>query len=220
VSWLAPGNRGDAPFLPPSVRYCARHLDWVPDRVVGDMGDIHQAAQRDRRQHLAVGVLTRLRPDMKLIAPFESGPVAVCAQGQRLDWLGYEARDRRHWFGVREPEALCACCWGASRCPRQFSYAPEAHEILLGTVPLASRVAQRLLQQVRPWIEPAQSYEKNQLGLGAMFLNSLRLTWTLGLLADTVVVLRAHALLKHRPVAPLLAELLPRQLPLDLDEEK
>jgi len=26
--------------------------------------------------------------------------------------------------------------------------------------------AQRLLPQVRPWIEPAQSFEKNQLGLG------------------------------------------------------
>jgi len=166
VSWLAPGNRGDALFLPPSVRYCARHLDWVPELVVGDMGYINQAAQRELRQHWGVGVLTRLRPDMNLITPFEPGPVAVCAQGQRLEWLGYEARDRLHWFGVRTPEALCACCWEASRCPRQFSYPPEAHEILLGTVPLASPVAQRLLQQVRPWIEPAQSYEKNQLGWG------------------------------------------------------
>jgi hypothetical protein len=53
-----------------------------------------------------------------------------------------------------------------------------------------------------------------------VFLNSLRLTWTLGLLADTVVLLRAHALLRCRSVAPLLAELLPTQLPLDLEEEK
>lgn len=220
VSWLAPGNRGDALFLPPSVRYCARHLDWVPELVVGDMGYINQAAQRELRQHWGVGVLTRLRPDMNLIAPFESGPVAVCAHGQQLEWLGYEARDRLHWFGVRAPESLCACCWEASRCARQFSYAPEAHEILFGTVPLATPVAQRLLQQVRPWIEPAQSYEKNQLGLGKMFLNSLRLTWTLGLLADTVVLLRAHALLSRRPVESLLAELLPQQLPLDLEDEK
>jgi hypothetical protein len=102
VSWLAAGNRGDALFLPPSVRYCARHLDWVPDLVVGDMGYINQAAQRDLRQHWNVGVLTRLRPDMKLIEPFEPGPVVVCAQGQRLEWLGYEARDHLHWFGVRE----------------------------------------------------------------------------------------------------------------------
>lgn len=104
VSWLAPGNRGDALFLPPSVRYCARHLDWVPELVVGDMGYISQDTQRDLRQRWGVGVLTRLRPDMNLIAPFEPGPVAVCAQGQRLEWLGYEAGDHLHWFGVRAPE--------------------------------------------------------------------------------------------------------------------
>ncbi|MBE0540973.1 MAG: hypothetical protein IH623_06280 [Verrucomicrobia bacterium] len=44
-------------------------------------------------------------------------------------------------------------------------------------LPLNTRPAQRLLQQVRPWIEPAQSYEKNQLGFGQMFFNSLRFTW-------------------------------------------
>jgi hypothetical protein len=215
-----PGNRGDALFLPPSVRYCARHLDWVPDLVVGDRGYIHQAAPRELRQHWGVGVRPRLRPDMNLLAPFESGPVAGCAQGQRLEWRGDEARARLHWFGVRAPEALCACGWEASRCARQFSYAPEAHKILLGPVPLAAPAAQRLLPQVRPWIEPAPACEKNQLGLGKMFRNSLRLTWTVGLLADTVVLWRAQALLNRRPVVSLWAELLPRQLPLDWEEEQ
>jgi hypothetical protein len=56
-------------------------------------------------------------------------------------------------------------------------YVAGQHETRLGLLPLASRVAQRLLRQVRPWIEPAQSFEKNQLGLGQMFFNSLRLTW-------------------------------------------
>jgi hypothetical protein len=65
-------------------------------------------------------------------------------------------------------------------------------------VPLNTPSARRLLQQVRRWIEPAQSYEKNQLGLSAMFLNCLRLTWCMALLADAAVLLRAHALL-HAP---------------------
>jgi hypothetical protein len=30
---------------------------------------------------------------------------------------------------------------------------------------MSTRVTPRLPKQVRPWIEPAQSYEKNQLGL-------------------------------------------------------
>jgi hypothetical protein len=74
------------------------------------------------------------------------------------------------------------------------------------------------LQQVRPWIEPAQAYEKNQLGLGQMFLNSLRLTWCMALLADAVVLLRAHALL-HAPASEpaLLRELAPWQAELNFD---
>jgi hypothetical protein len=40
---------------------------------------------------------------------------------------------------------------------------------LLGLLPLNTLAARRLLQQVRPWIEPAQSYEKNQLDWGRCF---------------------------------------------------
>ena len=57
---------------------------------------------------------------------------------------------------------------------------------------------QRLLQQVRPLFEPALSYEKNQLDLSQAFLNNLRLTWTLSLLADAAGLLRASSLL-HLP---------------------
>ena len=87
---------------------------------------------------------------------------------------------------------LCALL-ASRRCPRHFGYAAGAHETLLGLLPLASRVAQRLLRQVRPWIEPAQSFEKNQLGLGQMFFNSLRLTWQMSLWADSAVLLRTMA---------------------------
>src|SRR2546426_2248295 len=63
-----------------------------------------------------------------------------------------------------------------------------------------------------PWIEPAQSYEKNQLGLGQMFFNSLPLTWCMALLADAAVLLRAHALLRAPAVErALLCKLAPKQ---------
>jgi hypothetical protein len=77
--------------------------------------------------------------------------------------------------------------------------------------------SQRLLQQVRPWIEPAQSYEKNQLGLSQVFFNSLQLTWIMFLLADAAVLLRAHALLQPAPVVDPLHELRPQQLPLEFE---
>jgi len=69
-----------------------------------------------------------------------------------------------------------------------------------------------MLQKMRPWIDPTQSYEKNQLGLSQVFLNSLRLTWTMCLLADAVSIIRARALLEKPPVDFPLRELLPQQM--------
>jgi hypothetical protein len=77
-------------------------------------------------------------------------------------------------------------------------------------------MAQRVLQQVRPWIEPAQSFEKNLLGLGEVFPNGLRFTWAMALLADTAVLLRARALLGRPVPRSLLAGLMPVQLSLEL----
>lgn len=216
ISWAVPANRGEALFLRPSLDYCNQRLAWLPSLVVGDMAYINLKVQRDLRERLGVGVLTKLRPDMNLIPPFEPGPVAVCAQGQPLSWLGLEAADQLHWFGVTETSPLCPQCWEQTTCARQFSYSPATHEILFGQIPLASHTARRLLEKVRPWIEPAQAYEKNQLGLSHMFLNSLRFTWMACLLADAVVLLRAHALLSQPPTDRSLSVLAPNQLNLGL----
>jgi hypothetical protein len=91
---------------------------------------------------------------------------------------------------------------------------------LFGLLPLASRPAQRLLQQVRPWIEPAQSFEKNQLGLSQMFFNSLRLAWQMSLWADSAVLLRTMAWLDSPAEIHLLAPLIARQMELGLDDAK
>ena len=72
----------------------------------------------------------------------------------------------------------------------------------------------------RPWVEASQSYEKNQLGLNAMFFNSLRLTWQMSLPADAVLLLRARALLGQPTVKPHLYELTPDQLFLDLPHDE
>jgi hypothetical protein len=183
------------------------------------MGYISMGKQKDIREQLGVAVITKMRADMKLIPPFEPGPEAVCRQGQQLEWLGYDHGDQSQWFGVTQLDPLCRCCWEESHCARQFNYASSNHEILLGRVPLSSRVAQTLLNEVRPWIEPAQSFEKRQLGLGKMFLNSLRLTWVMALLVDTVVLLRAYALIHHPKAAAEMFELLPEQLPLPFNGE-
>ena len=212
VSWLAPAHRGDALFLEPSLRYCQGHLDWRPDIVVGDMAYINLKRQQSIRERMNVAVVTKLRPDMTLLDEFDDGPVMTCDQGQPLEWLGLDLRDQLHWFGVRQSDPLCSSCWQRSTCAQEFSFPPGRHEILYGLIPLSSRIAQVLLKQVRPWIEAAQSYEKNQLGLAKVFLNGLRLAWSHGLLADAVALMRAQAVLCKPPPEPsMLRELAAKQ---------
>lgn len=218
MTWAAPGNRDDVLFLEPSLRYCHRHLEFTPDLVVTDMAYTDLAMQRRLREQLHVGMVTRLRPNLNLSRHIEPALMLRCRQGQPLRWLGLHEKEQLHWFAVDDQQPLCPFCWEQSQCPRQFSFTPADHEIVLGTIPLNTAVAQKLLRQVRSWIEAAQSYEKNQLGLGRMFLNSLHLTWTVALLADTVSLLRAHALLRRAPAKPLLTELMPTQTALDLDD--
>ena len=216
VSWAAPASRGEALFLEPSVRYCLRTLAWTPDIVVGDMAYVSLQTQRRLREQLHVAMLTKFRPDMLLPEAFDDSSTMTCDHGQARRWLGLNEVEQLHWFGVTDADPLCTWCWQRSSCPRHFSFAPREHEILYGTSPVSSRVGQQLLRQARSWIEATQSYEKNQLGLSQVFLNSLRLTWIFCLLADTVALLRAQAFLTQPRRAPLLHQLLPRQMQMEL----
>ena len=212
MSWAVPANRGEALFLLPSLSYCKRRLGWLPKWVVGDMAYSNLAIRRRIREEMDVAVVTRFRADMNLVEPYMDNAVPRCHQGELLEWLHYDPATKEQWFGVRPPGELCRWCWEAARCPREFSYPAARHEILLGQVPHGSWLARHLIDRVRPWVEPAQSYEKHQLGLKSFFLNSLQLTWVMCLLADTVVLLRTKALLSSPPQKKLLADLLPNQL--------
>jgi hypothetical protein len=219
VSWAAPANRGDVLFLESSLRYSQNRLEFLPDLVIADMAYINLGMQRRVREQMHVGILTALRPDFDLPKSVEPGLLLTCTQGQKLEWLGLHEPEQLHWFGVRETHPLCPWCPEQSRCGREFSFSPQEHEIVFGTIPLKSRVAKRLLGGVRGWIEAAQSYEKNQLGLNLLFLNSLRLCWIMSLLADTVCLLRARAFLGTPLFHPPLFRLFPKQLPLLLETD-
>jgi hypothetical protein len=218
VSWAAPAHVPEGYLLKPSLRYCHQRLGWKPAIVTGDLAYIHQATKKEIRERWQVAVVTRLKSDMSIVEPFDDWDKLSCQHGQPLQWLGYEPAEQTHWFGVPPGESLCGCCWEASRCPREFAYPAALHETLLGLLPLNTIVARRLLKQVRSWIEPTQAFEKNILGLRQVFLNSLRLTWTVSLLADAVALLRAQALLMAPKGESLLERLLPRQLNLALND--
>jgi len=217
VSWLAPADVPEGYLLKPSIHYCWRRLRWRPDIVVGDLGYIHGQTKREIRQTWNVAVVTKMKADMSIIAPFESTRCVTCPQGQPLQWLEYNEQEDRHCFGVRAREPLCEQCWEASSCSREFNYSPAHHETLLGLLPLCTLPAQQLLRQARSWIEPCQSFEKNLLRLNSQFLNSLRLAWSVGLIVDAAVLLRTFALLESPRSSSSLEKLFPKQGSLDLD---
>jgi hypothetical protein len=133
--------------------------------------------------------------------PFNLSQSARIAKpgSSRVHWLGFDEINQEQWFGVRASRTLCASCWECHSCPREFAFPAINHEILPGQIPQASFLAQHLREKVRPWIEPAQSYEKNQLGLSSFFFNSLQIAWVMFLLADAVALLPAQALLGNPP---------------------
>jgi hypothetical protein len=215
VSWLAPANVSEGGLLKPSVQYCWSRLGWRPDIIVGDLAYIRGQTKREIREKWKVAVVTKMKPDMSIIAPFENTRCVTCPQGQPLQWLEYSEEEDRHFFGVRAADSLCGQCWEVSNCSREFDYPPSHHETLLGLIPLSTLPAQQLIKQARSWIEPCQSFEKNLLGLNSQFLNSLRLAWCLGLIVDAVVLLRNLALLQGDSQTNLLQQLLPKQSILD-----
>ena len=217
ISWAAPAHVPEGYLLKASVQQCHRRFEWCPDIVVGDLGYLHQETKKEIRQKWNVAVVTKLKTGMNLVEPFDSWNQISCDQGQMLHWMMYDPVDQTHCFAPPGKESLCQWCWERSTCPREFWYRADASETLLGMLPLSTSAAQRLLKQVRSWIEPTQSYEKNQLGLNQMFLNSLRIAWILTLLTDSVALLRALAFFEQRQNATcILPGLLPRQIELGL----
>lgn len=211
VCWAAPAHVPEGCLLKPSLWYCRQRLGWWPDIVVGDMGYIHQATKRAIRTEWQIAVLTRLKKDMQQASPYHPQRPMRCPQGQRLAWLSYDADPGQQWFGVLDPEPLCARCWQEEGCPREFAFQVAPHETFLGMIPLNTAAGWRLVHSARSWVEAAQSFEKIQLGLESVFLNSLALTWTLSLLADSAALLRNLAQLRPAPKPNLLHELLPTQ---------
>ena len=197
-----------------------RHDLRRPGIVVADMGDLSAPSKQAVRAGWQCAAVTKLRTDMKLVPPYVNAARVECPQGQRLEWWEYEPASGQQWFRVPVEPELCAHCREAASCPRHFGCAGGQHETLLGLLALASRVAQRLLRQVRPWIEPAQSFEKNLLGLGQRFFNSLRLTWQMSLWTDSAVLLRTMVWLDTPTESSLLSGLQARQLELELTAEK
>lgn len=85
VSWVAPANVYEGAFLVPSLRHCDRRWSWWPRYVVADMGYVSAQLKKRCRENWQVAVLTHLRADINLCAPFQSERQARVHKGSRSD---------------------------------------------------------------------------------------------------------------------------------------
>ena len=88
VSWVTPANVYDGTLLIPTLHYCQRRWGWWPRIVVGDMGYMAAEIKAQCRQRWQVAVVTRLRSDMKLVAPYVAWNRAECHQGGAVAMVG------------------------------------------------------------------------------------------------------------------------------------
>jgi hypothetical protein len=66
---------------------------------------------------------------------------------------------------------------------------PLVDEHRFGIIPLHTKVAQKLLQQIRLQVERGFENEKNKLSLNRFFINSLKMAKIIGYLTDACQVL-------------------------------
>jgi hypothetical protein len=66
MSWVAPANIGDMPFLLPTLQYGSRFFEFTPAFVVGDMAHINLATHTRLREQLQIGVITKLPANYNL----------------------------------------------------------------------------------------------------------------------------------------------------------
>ena len=177
-----------------------------------------QAATQEQpcRERGRGAIRPKLRRDMRLGPPSGAWAQAACPPGEPLRWLGCDGRAGEPGCGGGAGPELCRCGWAAARGPQPLAHPPEEHETWLGRRPLASRPAQQVLQQVRPWIAPAPSFENNQRGWSAVCCNRLRFPWARARLAEAAGLLRARARLGRPPTRQLQAGWMPPQLALEL----
>ena len=140
--------------------------------------------------------------------------------GRRADVAGLRWPGRGTRVGRRRGTGAVRVRLGGEALPASICTSASRRRDIAGpTAAGASRWAQQVLRQVRPWIEPSQTFEKNPPGLGDVFFKSLRFTWTTALLADAAVSLRARALLGRPIPRHLLGGLIPSPLTRELETE-
>lgn len=196
VTIVKPANAGDGDVLTEMIPLWPSELP-LP-LIVADMGYIKSERKKILRENYHIALITRVPVSMKRPDNFDlqSDGCPTCFWGQRLTHDHFDFDKQIHLYLKPEAGMQCAYCPFVASCPQEFLFSPEIYETYLGAQPLHTRLAQKLLQFVRPLIEPTFSEDKNRFMLKSLFINSLALAEFTSLLVDLTKLVTILARLK------------------------
>ena len=178
------------------IQNVQKELSLHIDIVVGDMGYISSDHKRELRKQSQTAVITRVRENMFPPKEYVDHGCPECPEGIPLSWDGYDLDTERHRYIAPTDHAACKACRLHGGCYQEHSINPLTDEHRFGIIPLHTKVAQRLLQKIRPQVERGFENDKNKLSLNRFFANSLKIAKIIGYLTDACQILLLFAEMK------------------------
>ncbi|MEI9478218.1 MAG: hypothetical protein WCO26_16800 [Deltaproteobacteria bacterium] len=164
--------------------------------VVRDMGYIRSDHKRELRKQSQMAVITKVRENMFPPEEYVDYGCQECPEGILLSRDGYDLNTEMHQYIAPTDHAACKVCRLNGSCYQELSISPLTDVHCFGIIPLHTKVAQRLLQQIRPQLERGCENDKNKLSLNRFFTNSLKVAKIIGYLTDACQILLLFAEMK------------------------
>ena len=153
VSFIEPANVYEGNLLNPMIQNAEKELSLHIDIVVGDMGYISSDHKRELRKQFHTAVITKLRENMFPPEEYADYGCPECPEGVPLSWDGYDLDTEMHQYLAPTDHATCKVCRLHGSCYQELSISPFMDEHRFGIIPLHTKVAKRLLQQIRPQVK-------------------------------------------------------------------
>jgi len=196
VSFVESANVYEGNLLNPMIQNAEKELSLHIDIVVGDMGYISSDHKRELREQYQTAVITRVRENMFPPKEYADHGRPECPEGTPLSWDGYDLDTKIHRYITPTDHPVCKLCRLHGSCHQEILINPLTDEHRFGIIPLHTKVAQRLLQQIRPQVERGFENDKNKLSLNKYFANSLKIAKIIGYLTDACQILLLFAEMK------------------------
>ena len=189
VSFMESANVFEGYFLKPMIQKSQDEFALSIDIVVADMGYLGSDQKKELREQCQTAVLTKVRENMSPPEPYVDSGCPECPEGIPLSWDGYDPDLKVHSYIGPTDQVACQFCPFNASCYQEMSISPLVDEHRFGIIPLHTKVAQKMLQQIRPQVERGFENDKNKLSLNRFFTNSLKMAKVIGYLTDACQVL-------------------------------